>query len=423
MTAKAIGSYRWIICGLLFLATMVNYIDRQIVAILKPDLSVKLGWTEDGYANIVEAFQLAYAFGYLFGGRFMDLIGVRRGFPIAATIWSIACAAHGLARSVTGFSVARLGLGIAEGGNFPAAVRTVGEWFPVRERAYATGIFNSASNVGAIVCPLIVPPLADAFGWPAAFYATGGLGILWVFLWLAIYQPPEKARQLTASELAYIEEGRAVQEEPPPTPLREIVGSRPALAYAIASALTGPVWWFYLFWLPDFLNKQFHMNKHDAGYCISVVYTISILGSVGGGWLPMQLIRRSWSRNAARKFAMLVCACCVVPVGLAPTVPNPWLAVLVVGLAAAAHQGWSANLYTFASDTMPKSAVGTLVGFGGFASGIASIFVAFAVGRLLQTHVGYVPVFAWASTMYLISLAVLHKLVPDIDAGRLAEAA
>ncbi len=412
--ARSVGGFRWVICGLLFLATMVNYMDRQIIGILKPQLSHELGWTELGYANIVTAFQLAYAFGYLFGGRVMDRVGVKRGLPIAAFLWSLACAAHGLVRSILGFSVARLGLGLAEGGNFPAAIKTVGEWFPVRERAYATGLFNSASNIGAIVCPLTVPWLAARFGWQAAFYITGGLGVLWVVAWVLLYDAPETHPRLSAAERSYIEGGRSLAQEPA-TPWLNLLGYRASWGYMIAGVLSGPVWWFYLFWLPDFLQKRFHLSTAQTGLWVGVIYTISILGSIGGGWLSLWLIRRGWSLNAARKTALLVCALCVVPVFGAASVPSVWAAVLLVGLAAAAHQGWSANLYTFVSDVMPRPAVSSVVGLGGFVSGIASMGVAQAVGFVLTRTGSYVPLFMWASTMYLFSLLAIHLFVPRIE--------
>lgn len=413
------GNFRWTICALLFFATMINYMDRQIIGILKPQLSHELGWTDSGYANIVSAFQLAYACGYLFGGRFMDRFGVKRGLPIAAFLWSVAAAAHGLVRSVTGFTVARLALGITEGGNFPAAIKTVSEWFPVRERALATGLFNSASNIGAIVCPLTVPFLAARFGWPAAFYITGALGLIWLVAWAFLYEPPETHPHLSHSERRYIEEGRAaaIKTDVPaqPFPWRNLLGLRATWAYLLASILAGPVWWFYLFWLPDFLSKRYGLNTTETGYRVGVVYAMAIVGSIGGGWLASALLARGWSLNAARKVSLLVSAVCVLPVAAASAVNNSWLTVLIVGVAAAAHQGWSANLYTFVSDTMPKRAVSSLVGLGGFVSGIASMGNAQIVGFVVTKTGGYGLIFLWASTMYLLSLLCVHLLVPKIE--------
>jgi ACS family hexuronate transporter-like MFS transporter len=403
---------RWTICGLLFLATLINYIDRQIIGILKPDLFKALGWTEQGYAHIVSAFQLAYAFGYLLGGRFMDRIGVKRGFPVLVGLWSLACAAHGLVRSIGGFALARIGLGLAEGGNFPGAIRTVSEWFPVRERALSTGIFNSASNLGAIFCPLLVPFIADRYGWPVAFYSTGALGLAWVAIWLAFYESPQKNPRLSRRELDLIEEGREPAKADAAVPWGSLLKIAPTWAYIAGQVLSGPVWWFYLFWLPDFLTKQFHLTSQETGYRVAAVYGISIIGSVGGGWLALALMARGWERLTARKASLLLCAVAVLPVFFAPYASNSWVAVLLVGLAAAAHQGFSANLYTLASDVVPKPAVSTLVGLGGFASGLAAIGVSEVVGHLLGSKTGYAPVFAWASTAYLLAVLIMHLLLP-----------
>ncbi|MBV9468014.1 MAG: MFS transporter [Abitibacteriaceae bacterium] len=411
-----VGNFRWAICALLFFSTTINYMDRQIISLLKPQLSHDLGWNEHDYANIVTAFQFAYALGYLFGGRLMDRIGVKRGLPLAAFCWSVACAAHGVVRSVMGFSVARLGLGIAEGGNFPAAIKAVSEWFPIKERALATGIFNTGSNIGAIICPLIVPWLAIHFGWPSAFYITGALGIFWIFAWVLIYEIPDKHPRLSHGERAYIEMGRVQAVEPAVTvPWLDLLRYRAVWAYMIAGVLAGPVWWFYLFWIPDFLQKRFHLTLAAIGTPVMVIYMLSIIGSVSGGWLPSQLIGKGMSVNRARKIALLICALCVVPVFAAASVPSLWGAVLLVGLAAAAHQGWSANLYTFVSDTMPRQAVSSVVGLGGLVSGIASMFVAQAVGFVLDKAGNYVILFIWASTMYVFSWLAIHLLVPQIE--------
>ncbi len=335
MTPPA-GHFRWVICGLLFFGTAINYIDRQILAILKPELSHDLHWDPQDYANIVTAFQLAYAFGYLFGGRLMERFGVKRGLPAAALVWSLFAALHGLMRSVAGFSFVRLGLGISEGGIFPAAIKTVSEWFPLRERALATGIFNSASNIGAIICPLTVPFLALKYGWPAAFYITGALGIVW----MVVYDNPETHPRLSRSERDYIEQGRSpVVETATAVPWQTLLRDRAAWAYMIARLLADPVWWFYLFWLPGFLHDQFKLTPTQAGFRVSVVYAMAIVGSIGGGWLAARLLGRGWSLNAARKTSLLVCALCVLPVFAASFATNSWMAVILVGLAAAAHQG------------------------------------------------------------------------------------
>jgi len=412
-----VGNFRWVICGLLFFATAINYIDRQILAILKPSLSHDLHWSQQDYANIVTAFQFTYALGYLFGGRLMDRFGVKRGLPLAVLAWSIFAALHGLMRSVMGFSLARLGLGLAEGGNFPASIKTVSGWFPIQERALATGIFNSASNIGAILCPLTVPLLALKLGWPAAFYITGSLGVVWVAVWMLVYDHPETHPRLSSREREYIERGRPpVVGTADAVPWRTLLRDRATVAYMGARLLADPVWWFYLFWLPDFLQKRFHLTSTQMGFRVGVVYTLASVGSIGGGWLAAALLGRGWSLNAARKTSLLVCALCVLPVVAASSVANSWVTVLLVGLAAAAHQGWSANLYTFVSDTMPKRAVSTVVGLGGFAAGIASMGNAQIVGYVLTiTHNNYVPLFVWASTMYVVAWLFLHLLVPRIE--------
>ncbi len=414
---QPIGNFRWVICGLLFFATAINYIDRQILGILKSQLSQDLHWNEHDYANIVTAFQLTYAFGYLFGGRLMDRFGVKRGLPLAALAWSIFAAMHGLMRSVVGFSFARLGLGLSEGAIFPAAIKTVSEWFPLKERALATGIFNSASSIGAIICPLTVPFLALKFGWPAAFYITGALGIVWVVAWVALYDHPETHPLLSAGERDYIEQGRPPRvETSAAVPWLTLLRDRAAWAYMIARLLADPVWWFYLFWLPGFLQKHFHLTSTQTGFRVGVVYAITIIGSIGGGWLAARLLGRGWSLNAARKTSLLVCAVCVIPVFAASSVANSWAAVLLVGLAGAAHQGWSANLYTFVSDTMPKRAVSSVVGLGGFAGGIASVGNAQIVGYVLTlTRDNYVPIFIWASVMYVVAWVFIQLLVPKIE--------
>ena len=277
------GSFRWVICGLLFFATAINYIDRQILGILKPQLSHDLHWSQQDYANIVTAFQLTYAFGYLFGGRLMERFGVKRGLPAAALVWSLFAALHGLMRSVTGFSVVRLGLGISEGGIFPAAIKTVGEWFPLKERALATGIFNSASNIGAIICPLTVPFLALKYGWPAAFYITGALGIVWVVAWALVYDDPETHRWLSRGEREYIRQGRPPQaEKPAAVPWLTLLRDRAAWAYMAARLLADPVWWFYLFWIPGFLHDHFHLSQTQTGSRVGAVYAMAVVGSIGG---------------------------------------------------------------------------------------------------------------------------------------------
>ncbi len=404
------GWYRWVICGMLFFATTVNYIDRQVIGVLKPTLQEELGWSEIDYGNIIFSFQMAYAAGYLVTGRLMDRVGVRVGFSLAVALWSIAAVGHGLVRSVLGFCVARFGLGLAEGGNFPAAVKTVSDWFPKKERALATGIFNAGSNVGALLTPLMVPWLAIHWGWPAAFFVTGGLGLLWLLAWLAIYDRPERHPRVSAAELAYI-------QSDPPDPVQKIswlqlLGHRQTWAFMVGMFLTSPVWWFYLYWVPDFLHKQHGLNLIHLGPPLVVIYLMTDVGSVLGGWFSSRLIKRGWSVLGGRLFAMLVCALMVVPVFLVSSVSNLWVAVLLIGLAASAHQGWSANLFTLVSDTMPRHSVASVVGLGGFAGAIGGMGIAQFVGYILETTGSYRLPFLLAASAYPLALAIIYILLP-----------
>ncbi|MDB5326833.1 MAG: major facilitator superfamily 1 [Phycisphaerales bacterium] len=418
--ARPKGNIRWVICALLFFATTINYMDRQIIGILKPTMAKDLHWDDKDYANIVIAFQLMYAFGQLGAGRLIDYIGVRLGYALAVVGWSLAAMATGTVRTVSGFAVARGALGIAEGGNFPAAIKTISEWFPQRDRSYATGIFNAGSNVGAMVTPLMVPLIVARFGWQAAFYATGAVGLLWAVLWLAIYQKPQQHRLVSKEELVYIEShdpttGAADPEEPR-VPLLQLAFRRSTLAYIAGLAMTSPVWWFYLFWGADFLNRRFGLSLTEVGWPLATIYLMADVGSIGGGWMSTHLQKRGWSVNAARKSTMLVFCLMVVPVYFATLTNSAWVAVALVGLAAAAHQGWSANLYTLASDTTSKASVSSVIGLGGFVGGLCAVGTSWAIGDVLKrTNSFYLP-FAIASVMYLLALLVIQLLVPRIGA-------
>ena len=431
--------FRWSNCGLLFFSVALNYIDRNIIGILKQPLSRDLGWSETDYAHIASAFQFAYAFGYLFGGRLMDRFGVKRGLPFAVLLWSIAAAAHGLCAllptsetitislawlslgafvvplTVFGFMSARIALGLAEGGNFPGAIKTVAEWFPVRERALATGLFNAGTNVGAIICPFAVPRLYAAWGWPATFYVTGALGLVWLALWRWLYDNPDQHRRLSAAERAYIRSDQPVVEEKKVTvPWLSLFGYRAVWAYLAASVLAGPVWNIYMFFLPDFLQKNFKLSLVAVGDWTALFYFIASFGGVAGGWLSGRLLSRGWSLNAARKVTMLCCALAVVPIFLAPSMPNVLLTVLIVGLAGSAHQGWSANQFSLVADTMPREAVSSLVGLGGFVAYFTGGIVTEIIGKILQTTGSYASIFAAASLLYLVALLIVHLLVPRI---------
>jgi MFS transporter, ACS family, hexuronate transporter len=438
-TAAAVtgtGHFRWYICALLFFAATINYIDRQVIGILKPTLQSQFGWSEIDYADIVFAFQLAYAAGFLLAGRVMDRLGVRLGFALAIVVWSLAAMAHAEAEifgpaaaailamagltysaSVAGFMVARFALGIGEAGNFPAAIKATAEWFPRRERALATGIFNSGTNVGALATPLVVPWITLNWGWYWAFIATGVLGFVWLAFWWPLYRRPEEHPRVTAQELAYI-----TSDPPDPVvniPWRTLLPHRQTWAFMIGKFLTDPIWWLYLFWIPDFLNRNHGIDLKTIGPPLVAIYLVADVGSIGGGWLSSSLIRRGWSVNAGRKAAMLVCALAVVPMVFASGASNLWVAVALVSLAAAAHQGWSANLFTTASDMFPRKAVGSVVGLGGMAGAVGGMLIAKLTGYLLQASGSYLPVFFIAAFAYLIGLAIIHLLVPKLEPAQL----
>jgi ACS family hexuronate transporter-like MFS transporter len=410
----------------------INYIDRQVIGILKPTLQSEFGWSEIDYGDIVFAFQAAYAIGFAIAGRMIDWLGARRGYAIAIIIWSLAAVAHaeattfgpvvaallsvlGLtyAGSVAGFMAARFALGFGESGNFPAAIKVVAEWFPKRERALATGIFNSGANIGAIVTPLVVPWITLSFGWYWAFIATGMLGFVWLAFWWGTYAPPERSRRLSVAELGYIRSDPA--EPVVKGSWRRLLGHRQTWAFVIAKFLTDPIWWLYLYWIPDFLHRNHGINLTTIGPPLVAIYLVSDVGSIGGGWLSSALIGRGWTVNAGRKIAMLVCAVAVTPVALASGATGLWTAVALVALAAAAHQGWSANLFTLASDTFPRQVVGSVVGLGGTAAAIGGMLLAKLTGAILEFTGSYLPVFLIAASAYLVSLLVIHLMMPRLE--------
>ena len=418
-----IGRYRWVICALLFFATTINYIDRQVLGILATDEGFKrtIGWNEAEYGYVNTAFQGAYALGLLVVGRLMDRFGTRKGFSFAITFWSVAAMGHALARSAFGFGVARFFLGLGEAGNFPASIKTVAEWFPKKERALATGIFNSGSNVGAIVAPLAVPYIAINYGWQWAFIITGTLGFLWLVFWLMVYRKPEEHPKLSAAELAHIQSDPA--EPTTKIPWGRLIPHRQTWAFAVGKFLTDPIWWVYLFWLPKFLNTNYGLNITQIGLPLVVIYVAADVGSIGGGWLSGTLIKHGWSVNKARKVAMLICAVAVVPIVFAAKASNLWVAVGLVSLAAAAHQGWSANIFTMASDMFPRRAVGSVVGIGGMAGSIGGMLIATTVGLILQYTGSYYPIFVIAGCAYLVALLVIHLLAPRLQPAAVESAA
>jgi len=381
--------------------------------VLAPDLSRQFGWNEIDYGNIVTAFQAAYAIGLLCAGAVIDKLGTRIGYALAICVWSLAAMSHALAGSVLGFAAARFLLGLGEAGNFPAAIKTVAEWFPRRERALATGIFNSGSNVGAIFAPLTVPAVAITLGWQAAFLFTGVMSAAWLVTWLIVYRPPAQHPSLSATELDHI---RSDPDDEPAKrlPWAQLLRHRQAWAFVAAKFMTDPIWWFFLFWLPKFLNSEYGLTLTGLGPPLIAIYLMADVGSIGGGWIAGRFLKRGWSVNKARKVAMLICALAVVPIVFASSVTNVWAAVALIGLATAGHQGWSANVFTLTSDMFPRYAVGSVVGLGGFGGAVGGMLISTFVGFLLQTTHSYVPVFLMAGSAYLLALAVVHALAPRL---------
>jgi MFS transporter, ACS family, hexuronate transporter len=409
----SVGRYRWRICALLFFATTINYLDRQVLGVLAPDLQQRIGWNEIQYGYIVTAFQAAYAIGLLCAGAIIDRIGTRIGYALVIGVWSLAAMSHALATTALGFGIARFALGLGESGNFPAAIKTVAEWFPRRERAFATGIFNSGANVGAIVAPLTVPFIAVYWGWQFAFLFTGILSATWLVTWLLTYRSAEQHPRLSQPELAYI---RSDAQEPAiRIPWRRLLGHRQTWAFVIAKFMTDPIWWFYLFWLPKFLHEKHGLTLTALGAPLVVIYVMADIGSIGGGWIAGRFIKLGWPVNRARKGAMLICALAVAPIMLVSQVHGLWPAVLLIGLATAGHQGWSANVFTLTSDMFPRRAVGSVVGIGGFGGAVGGMLIATFTGFLLQRTGSYVPVFLMAGSAYLLALVIVHALAPRLE--------
>jgi ACS family hexuronate transporter-like MFS transporter len=407
------GGVRWTICALLFIATSINYMDRQVIAILKPTLEHSIGMTEVGYGYIVDAFQLAYAVGLLAAGRLVDKLGTRIGYMLIMALWSVSAMGHALANSVLEFGIARFSLGLGESGNFPAAIKTVAEWFPQSERSLATGIFNSGSNVGAVLVPILVPWVTLRYGWHAAFLITGVFSTLWIVLWFFTYHEPAKHPRLTAAELRHIN-----QEEPEQpgtsTPWIKLLGYRQTWAFAIGKFLTDPIWWFYLFWLPSYFSAKFHLDLSHLGLPLIIVYNASAIGSIGGGWLPSPFRKMGLSPANARLAAMLLCACLVVPIFTVTYLKSEWAAIALFSLAAGAHCGWSANIFTTPSDMFPRSAVGSVTGIGGMAGSVGSILLATFAGYILQMTHSYASLFAIAASAYLVALLIIVLLAPGL---------
>ena len=408
-----VGYFRWFICALLLFGVTKNYMDRQVLGVLKTTLQHDLGWNEIDYGNLVFAFQAAYAVGILLMGRLIDRIGTRLGYAVTMIFWSLASMAHALGGSLISFMVARSALGLGESAVFPASIKSVAEWFPKKERALATGIFNAGSNLGAMVTPLVVPWITIHWGWRWAFVIMGALGFLWLIFWLLLYRKPEEHPRLSKVELDYI------RSDPQPSMVKiswaRLIPHRQTWAFIVAKFMTDPIWWFYLFWVPDFLQRKHGLALMQIGVPIMVIYVVSDFGSIAGGWLSSWLIARGSSVNLARKTAMLVCAFCVVPMMFALHIQSTWTAVLVIALAAAAHQGFSANLFTLTSDMFPAQAVGSVVGMGGMAGAIGGMLIAKIVGYTLQWTGSYMIPFLMAGLAYLLGLAAIQLLAPRLE--------
>lgn len=404
------GKVRWIICALLFFAVVLSYIDRLVLSVLKPTLQAQYGWTESGYGDVVFWFQAAYGIGFLFFGRLIDRVGAKVGYLLAMGVWTVAHMAHALVTTTTGFALARIPLALGESGTYPAALAAAAEWFPKRERALAIGIFNAGANVGAIVTPLIVPMITLAMGWESAFVITGLFNLIWIGAWIAFYRRPREHPRITQEEIAYIEaepfdtEGKAT--------FRQVLSCRQTWAYMSGRFLIDPIWWTFLFWLPDFFSKRYAVDLKGFGPPLIAIYLIADVGSILGGWYSSRLLARGVSANRARKTAMLACALVVTPVTFAMYAPTIWVAVLLIGLACAGHQGFSSNLFSMPADLFPRWAQGTVVGLGGFAGAAGGMLMSKYAGYVLETIGSYTPIFIVSGSAYLVALLAVHLINP-----------
>jgi ACS family hexuronate transporter-like MFS transporter len=420
--SEVIGKYRWVVCALLFFATTINYIDRQILGLIKPILDEQLHWTNEQYGNTQAFFSGAYALSLLGFGWFVDRFGTKIGYAVSIIAWSIAAIGHALVSSVTGFYVARIALGIGEGGNFPSAIKAVALWFPKRERATATAIFNSGTNVGAIIAPLTVVPIALNLGWHWAFIFAGIAGFLWLFLWVPFYNIPEKIKAVNQAELAHIRSDHDdTSRDGEKISWLSLLGYRQTWSFLVAKGLTDPVWWFFLIWLPDFFKQTRHLDIKYSKEMVATIYGLATVLSIFGGWFVGLLIKRGWSVTRARKTGMFIFALCVLPILFVKSVGN-WEAVLLIGFACAAHQAWSANLFTTASDMFPKRAVASVVGLGGMVGSGTNIVFPILAGRLLDTFKaqnnvsgGYAVLFAICAFAYLVAFLLQHLLAPRFE--------
>lgn len=420
--AAATGNYRWTVVVLLFFATIINYIDRQVIGLLKPALELEFSWTETDFSRIVMAFSATYAIGLLIFGRLIDKIGTKVGYILSIIVWSAASMAHALVKSTTGFIFARAALGLGESGNFPAAIKAVAEWFPKKERALATGLFNSGASIGAVVAPLLVPLLLSAYGWKEAFLITGAFGFIWLIFWLIFYEVPERKKKLSPAELSYINSDNDQGSDSGGTlSWRKLLGIKQTWAFILGKFLTDPIWWFFLFWLPSYFSANFQLDLTKPSLQLGAVYLATTLGSIGGGYLSSMLIKRGWLVFKARKWTMLIAALCVMPILFAQYVTNIWSAVGLISLAAAAHNAWSANIFTMASDMFPKKALSSVIGIGGMAGSVGGILFPLAIGYILDLYRlngdiigGYNILFIICGFAYLLAWLIIHLLVPKM---------
>jgi MFS transporter, ACS family, hexuronate transporter len=412
LAASPLTRVRWTICAMLFFATSINYVDRQVLGLLAPTLQHSVGWTEAQYGYIVGAFQAAYAIGLVAAGRMVDRLGSRVGFALIMGFWSLASMGHALAASAFGFGIARFFLGLGEAGSFPAAIKTTAEWFPQRERSLATGLFNSGANIGAILAPALIPWITLKFGWRAAFLSTGIFGAMWIVWWLSRYHNPKEDPRVSAAELHHIQEDSDEPKEQ--IPWKKLLAYRQTWAYAAAKFLTDPIWYFYLYWLPKFFDERYHLGLGHIGLPLIIVYNFSAIGSIGGGWLSAVLHKLGMSMAGARLSAMLVCACLILPILLSSRLSSLWSAVAILSLATAAHQGWSANLFTTASDMFPRSSVGVVVGIGGMAGSAGAVLFSLGTGWVLESYHSYTPMFSIAAASYLLGLLLLRIIAPGL---------
>ncbi|HVW96921.1 MAG TPA: MFS transporter [Mucilaginibacter sp.] len=425
MKDAKIGNYRWVVVALLFFATTINYLDRQVIGLLKPTLSAQFHWTESDYGNIITAFSAAYAVGLLAFGGFIDRIGTKIGYSLSLIIWSLAAMLHALVKSTFGFGAVRVALGLGESGNFPAAIKAVAEWFPKRERAFATGIFNSGANIGAVIAPILVPWILGVYGWQMAFLITGAVGFIWLIFWRIFYEVPSKHKKLTAAELEFInsdaDEVVIETEDSKKIAWLRLLGIRQTWTFVVGKLLTDPIWYFFLFWLPSYFASTFKLDLTKPSLPLAIVYTATTVGSIGGGYLSSWLIKKGWPAFRARKTSMLIFALCVLPIIAAKFATDIWQAVALIGLAAAAHQAWSATIFTTASDMFPKKAVSSVVGIGGMAGAVGGIFFPQLIGYILDVYkraghivVGYNIIFVICGCAYLLAWLIMHFLSPTM---------